>query len=91
MRNVSCAETLCVQLFSEKRIRHEDLACWSRVGATQWYICSDFTAHWQRQNIVNPAFEEARQSQVESLADLVHLDRMDRVTSVGGYPKMELL
>lgn len=54
-------------------------------------LLDDFTAHWQRQMIVNPAFEEARQSQVESLADLVHLDRMDRVTSVGGYPKMELL
>ena len=54
-------------------------------------LLRDFTVHWQRQMIVNPSFEEARQSQVESLADLVHLDRMDRVTSVGGYPKMELL
>ena len=54
-------------------------------------LIHDFTTHWQRQNIVNPAFEEARQLKVESLAHLVHLDRMDRVTSVAGFPKMDLL
>jgi len=55
-------------------------------------LIHDFTAHWHRQNIVNPAFDEAKQNEVESLADLVHLDRMDRVTSSeAGFPEMEML
>jgi hypothetical protein len=56
-------------------------------------LLHDFTAHWQRQAIVNPSMQEAAKMDIDSLADLVLLDRIDRVQAdaSGLFPVMASL
>ena len=56
-------------------------------------LLADFTVHWQRQAIVNPSMQEAAKMDIESLAHLVYLDRLDRVKAdaSGLFPVMALL
>ena len=61
-------------------------------------LIDQFTEHYKRQNIILEALEEAGVTKneslahVKSLADLVHLDRLDRIeASDGGFAEMALI
>jgi hypothetical protein len=50
-------------------------------------LLDEFTAHWKRQKLRDVSMT----AKVESLADLVRLDRLDRVEDVAGFAKMDAL
>mgnify|MGYP001040986653 CR=1 FL=1 len=50
-------------------------------------LLDEFTAHWKRQKLRDVSIT----AKVESLADLVRLDRLDRVEDVAGFAKMDAL
>jgi hypothetical protein len=61
-------------------------------------LIDQFTCHYERQNIVMEALEEhgmmrdGSLANVSSLADLVHLDRLDRIVELdGGFAEMMLI
>ena len=50
-------------------------------------LLDEFTAHWKRQKLKDASMT----ANVESLANLVLLDRLDRVEDVAGFAKMDAL
>ena len=50
-------------------------------------LLDEFTAHWKRQKLRDVSMT----AKVESLANLVLLDRLDRVEDVAGFAKMDAL
>ena len=56
-------------------------------------LLGEYTHHYMRQRIVDPALAEARKTPIDrSLAEAVHLDRLDRVqSSNSGHAQMALL
>lgn len=69
---------------------------WAEYGATvstnleafrkaTFTLVDDFTTHWRRQKIRDLSME---QQKIESLADLVLLDRLDNVEDVAGFVRM---
>ena len=50
-------------------------------------LLDEYTAHWKRQKLQDVSMS----AKVESLANLVLLDRLDRVVDVAGFAKMDAL
>ena len=50
-------------------------------------LLDEYTVHWKRQKLRDVSMS----AKVESLANLVLLDRLDRVVDVAGFAKMDAL
>lgn len=53
-------------------------------------LLDEYTAHWKRQKLHDASIAEST-GKVETLANLVLLDRLDRVEDVAGFAKMDVL
>jgi hypothetical protein len=54
-------------------------------------LLDEYTTHWRRQKVMDASMESKKAVAVASLADLVLLDRLDRVRDESGFAVMGML